>query len=233
MVLLVYFYINKSKNYFLEKKRLNKTKALENIAAQEEKIKQKIGEELHDNIGGSLAALKMRLSQLNDPNYYSSLSKEIKNLEEIYNQVREISSNLSVNPHIKESLLEKIEKLCQETFAGSKKVELNPFPKNDLNENFDAQLSNNVIRILKEVFTNIIKHANAEKINISITQHLEFLNLIISDNGRGFNTNKFIKGNGLRNIKNRAEIFNGEVLIDSKIGFGTTITINLMFKNKK
>ena len=200
MVLLVYFYINKSKNYFLEKKRLNKTKALENIAAQEEKIKQKIGEELHDNIGGSLAALKMRLSQLNDPNYYSSLNKE---------------------------------KLCQETFAGSKKVELNPFPKNDLNENFDAQLSNNVIRILKEVFTNIIKHANAEKINISITQHLEFLNLIISDNGSGFNTNKFIKGNGLRNIKNRAEIFNGEVLIDSKIGFGTTITINLMFKNKK
>lgn len=233
MVLLVYFYINKSKNHFLEKKRLNKTKALENIAAQEEKIKQKIGEELHDNIGGSLAALKMRLSQLNDPNYYSSLNKEIKNLEEIYNQVREISSNLSVNPHIKESLLEKIEKLCQETFAGSKKVELNPFPKNDLNENFDAQLSNNVVRILKEVFTNIIKHANAEKINISITQHLEFLNLIISDNGSGFNTNKFIKGNGLRNIKNRAEIFNGEVLIDSKIGFGTTITINLMFKNKK
>jgi len=37
----------------------------------------------------------------------------------------------------------------------------------------------------------------------------------------------------LKNIKNRAEIFNGEVLIDSKIGFGTTITINLMFKNKK
>ena len=226
----LYLFITNKNAQYLERKTTDKTKALENIAIQEEKIKQEIGEELHDNIGGSLAALKMRLSQLNDPNYYSSLKNEINNLEEIYNQVRQISSNLSTNPHIKENLFEKIEILCEKTFAGSKEIQLNTFPKKDLVKIFDDKLSNNICNILKEIFANIIKHSQAKKINISITKHLEYINLIVSDDGIGFNLKTVKKGSGLKNIKNRAEIFNGEVIIDSKVNFGTTISINLIYK---
>ena len=226
----LYLYVTNKKTQYLEKKITDKTKALENIAIQEEKIKQEIGEELHDNIGGSLAALKMRLSQLNDPNYYSSLKKEINNLEDIYNQVRQISSNLSTNPHIKENFLEKIEILCEKTFANSKEIQLEAFPREELIKIFDDKLSNNISNILKEIFANIIKHSQAKTINVNLTKHLEYINLIVSDDGIGFNLKTVKKGRGLKNIKNRAEIFNGEVIIDSKVNFGTTISINLIYK---
>ena len=226
----LYLYVTNKNTQYLEKKTTDKTKALENIAIQEEKIKQEIGEELHDNIGGSLAALKMRLSQLNDPNYYSSLKKEINNLEDIYNQVRQISSNLSTNPHIKENFLEKIEILCEKTFANSKEIQLEAFPRKELIKIFDDKLSNSVCNILKEIFANIIKHSQAKTINVSLTKHLEYINLIVSDDGIGFNLKTVKKGSGLKNIKNRAEIFNGEVIIDSKVNFGTTISINLIYK---
>ena len=226
----LYLYVTNKNTQYLEKKTTDKTKALENIAIQEEKIKQKIGEELHDNIGGSLAALKMRLSQLNDPNYYSSLKKEINNLEDIYNQVRQISSNLSTNPHIKENLLEKIEILCEKTFANSKEIQLEAFPREELIKIFDDKLSNSICNILKEIFANIIKHSQAKTINVNLTKHLEYINLIVSDDGIGFNLKTVKKGSGLKNIKNRAEIFNGEVIIDSKVNFGTTISINLIYK---
>ena len=228
--ILLYLFVTNKKTQYLEKKTIDKTKALENIAIQEEKIKQKIGEELHDNIGGSLAALKMRLSQLNDPNYYSSLKNEIDNLEDIYNQVRQISSNLSTNPHIKENFLEKIEILCEKTFANSKEMQLDVFPRQELIKIFDDKLSNSICNILKEIFANTIKHSQAKTINVNLTKHLEYINLIVSDDGIGFNLKTVKKGSGLKNTKNRAEIFNGEVIIDSKVNFGTTISINLMYK---
>ena len=226
----LYLYITNKNTKYLEKKITHKTKALENIAIHEEKIKQEIGEELHDNIGGSLAALKMRLSQLNDPNYYSSLKKEINNLEDIYNQVRQLSSNLSTNPHIKENFLEKIEILCEKTFANSKEIQLEAFPREELIKIFDDKLSNNITNILKEIFANIIKHSQAKTINVSLTKHLEYINLMVSDDGIGFNLKTVKKGSGLKNIKNRAEIFNGEVIIESKVNFGTTISVNLIYK---
>ena len=175
-------------------------------------------------------ALKMRLSQLNDPNYYSSLKNEITNLEEIYNQVRQLSSNLSNNPYIKENLFEKIEILCEKTFAGYKEVQIEAFPKEDLIKIFDNKLSNNILNFLKEIFANIIKHSKAKKIKVSLTKHLEFINLTVSDDGIGFNLKTVKKGSGLKNIKNRANIFNGEVIIDSKVNLGTTISINLIYK---
>jgi signal transduction histidine kinase len=226
----LYLYVTNKNTKYLEKKITDKSKALENIAIHEEKIKQEIGEELHDNIGGSLAALKMRLSQLNDPNYYSSLKNEINNLEDIYNQVRKISSNLSTNPHLKENFLEKIEILCEKTFTHSKEIQLKAFPREELIKIFDDKLSNSICNILKEIFANIIKHSQAKTINVDLTKHLDYINLIVSDDGIGFNLKTVKKGSGLKNIKNRVEIFNGEVTIDSKVNFGTTISINLIYK---
>ena len=220
-----YIYFSKYRKF---KNSLIKNKnAFKAISDQEEEIKQKIGEELHDNIGGSLAALKMRLSELNDPNYYQSLRNEINNLEVIYNDVRKLSSNLSVNPHIHESLYEKIQNLCENTFHDDYSISINFFPENQMKLNFNSQLTINCIRILQEIFTNIIKHSNAKNINLDITNHPDFISLIVTDDGIGFNIKKYKAGNGLENIKKRASLFNGEVLIESKLKEGTSIIVNL------
>ena len=220
-----YIYFSKYRKF---KNSLIKNKnAFKAISDQEEEIKQKIGEELHDNIGGSLAALKMRLSELNDPNYYQSLRNEINNLEVIYEDVRKLSSNLSVNPHIHESLYEKIQNLCENTFNNDYSISINFFPESQMKLNFNSQLTINCIRILQEIFTNIIKHSNAKNINLDITNHPDFISLIVTDDGIGFNIKKYKAGNGLENIKKRASLFNGEVLIESKLKEGTSIIVNL------
>ena len=93
--------------------------------------------------------------------------------------------------------------------------------------NFNSQLTINCIRILQEIFTNIIKHSNAKNINLDITNHPDFISLIVTDDGIGFNIKKYKAGNGLENIKKRVSLFNGEVLIESKLKEGTSIIVNL------
>ena len=232
LILLIFIVFTAAYIYFSKYRKfknslLKNKNAFKAISEQEEEIKQKIGEELHDNIGGSLAALKMRLSELNDPNYYQSLSNEINNLEVIYDDVRKLSSNLSVNPHIHESLYEKIQNLCENTFHHNYSISINFFPESQMKLNFNSQLTINCIRILQEIFTNIIKHSNAKNINLDITNHPDFISIIVSDDGIGFNTKKYKAGNGLENIKKRASLFNGEVLIESKLKEGTSIIVNL------
>ena len=232
LILLIFIVFTAAYIYFSKYRKfknslLKNKNAFKAISEQEEEIKQKIGEELHDNIGGSLAALKMRLSELNDPNYYQSLSNEINNLEVIYDDVRKLSSNLSVNPHIHESLYEKIQNLCENTFHHNYSISINFFPESQMKLNFNSQLTINCIRILQEIFTNIIKHSNAKNINLDITNHPDFISIIVSDDGSGFNTKKYKAGNGLENIKKRASLFNGEILIESKLKEGTSIIVNL------
>jgi len=75
--------------YFTDKESREKNQdqiiAAKKISKTEIDLKNKISEQLHDNIGGSLVALKMRLSLINDLNYYKALRSEINNLELIYN----------------------------------------------------------------------------------------------------------------------------------------------------
>ena len=78
------------------KEKLMKINAARNISSYEMLIKNKASEKLHDDIGGSLAALKMRLTKLNDPEYYSALKNEIEIVDNIYDQVRNLSKDLNL-----------------------------------------------------------------------------------------------------------------------------------------
>ena len=77
------------------------------------------------------------------------------------------------------------------------------------------------------MITNIIKHAKAKKCTISIILHENYLNLIVEDNGVGFDFKKTIKGIGLNNISSRIKSMNGSLDIDSSKEKGTTININI------
>ena len=70
---------------------------------------------------------------------------------------------------------------------------------------------------------NIIKYANATKINISIEVENHTIKFIIADNGIGFDYNLVKKGIGLANMKRRVELFSGNLEIESKPGLGCKI----------
>ena len=209
------------------KEKLIKINAAKNISSYEMLIKNKASEKLHDDIGGSLAALKMRLTQLNDPQYYSALKNEIKIVDSIYDQVRNLSKDLNIKNKFSNNLEEILENLVEEMCSSFQNVEINIFPKEKLNSINDQEFINAVSLTTKELITNIIKHAKAKNITLDLTAHNDSIILIISDDGIGFNNNKY--GLGLKNINDRAILYEGEMIIDSSTKKGTSVTVKFLF----
>ena len=208
------------------KEKLMKINAAKNISSYEMLIKNKASEKLHDDIGGSLAALKMRLTQLNDPQYYSALKNEIKIVDSIYDQVRNLSKDLNIKNKFSNNLEEILENLVEEMCSSFQNVELNIFPKEKLNSIKDQEFVNAISLTTKELITNIIKHAKAQNITLDLTAHKDSIILIISDDGIGFNNKKY--GLGLKNINDRAILYEGEMTIDSSSKKGTSITVKFL-----
>jgi len=78
---------------------------------------------------------------------------------------------------------------------------------------------------VQEQMNNILKYAAATKAEIEIKHYREDLLLIINDNGKGFNTFEKNAGIGIKNIKNRAAVYNGEVYILSSVGNGCKMKV--------
>ena len=106
-------------------------------------------------------------------------------------------------------------------------VELNIFPKEKLNSIEDLEFINALALIAKELITNIIKHAKAQKITLDLTAHSDNIILFISDDGIGFKNNKY--GLGLKSINDRAILYEGEMIIDSSPKKGTSVKVKFLF----
>jgi len=89
------------------------------------------------------------------------------------------------------------------------------------------EVRKNFYLIFKEATNNMVKYSGADKAFFSIKRENNYLNLVIHDNGKGFDTNKSTEGNGLKNIKRRAQEIGAKVIIDSFPGKGTTVQLSV------
>ena len=83
----------------------------------------------------------------------------------------------------------------------------------------------NTYRIIQEALNNALKHAEANILSVNVTVKNEMLVIQIQDNGKGFNASNNSDGNGLNNMKKRAERIGGEITIDSEVSKGTKIIL--------
>jgi two-component system sensor histidine kinase UhpB len=91
----------------------------------------------------------------------------------------------------------------------------------------EDELKLNIYRIIQEQTNNIVKHAAAKNVKVSISTIGNDLFVGISDDGKGFDPDKKRKGIGISNMLNRIESFNGEMKIDSAPGMGSTLQIRI------
>jgi hypothetical protein len=98
-----------------------------------------------------------------------------------------------------------------------------------LNKRLENNLEISVFRIVQELITNTIKHAEAQNTTINISQFENILNIIIEDDGKGFDINKIdLKdGMGIQSIKTRIQHLKGTFEVDSTLNKGTSIIINI------
>lgn len=213
--------------------QIQKTKAAKTLIDEQEKVSDDIAQDLHDGVGGSLACLKLNLSILQDENNCPKLADEINNVDKIYQEIRNISHNLTAVSFKKNSLETTLEQYLDRTFPDlAIGMCFQCYPKQEITSlYYDQKIC--VYRIIQELASNIQKHAKASNVNVMLTGHGNHLTIIAEDNGIGFDPTMNNKGIGLNNIRKRIALYDGEMQIDSHKGKGTTIIIDIPYKRPK
>ena len=200
----------------------------------QEQERSRIAQELHDSLGQELLLIKNR-AMLGMKNLDDEIKTQ-KQLEYIsnsavnaINQVRNISHNLRPPELDRLGLTESLSSIIKEIEdTGPIKI------KSELN-NIDGIIPKekeiNLIRILQEAVSNILKHSGATRITINILNSQSRIKFLIEDNGKGFdidqNPEKYAKGLGLRGMNERANILGGSIKIESTPGKGTKLLLEI------
>jgi signal transduction histidine kinase len=192
-----------------------------------EKERQEIGKELHDNINQHLTTNRLYLEMARDK--VTGESFEIINLvhqglSDIIKELRQLSQSLVPTALGDIGLIESVQEICN-SLKRTHKGSINFFHRH-FNE---KQLSDNqklmFFRIVQEQVNNILRHADADTIQIRLQSDAEYITLSVTDNGKGFDSSNYKKGFGLINIINRAGLFNGKVEVNTSPGKGCAITV--------
>ncbi len=206
------------------KKQMEITDAV--IIAQERE-RSFLGEELHDNINQVLATSKLYMERaINSEVERKDLMTDSKNyIFTAMEEIRKLSKSL-LPPSLGDiTLLESI----TEMIGNMQKVNKINFIKEweGVDENFiNEKLSLAIFRILQEQINNIIKHASALNVIIKLNSNAAGVQLLIKDDGVGFDVSAKRNGIGLKNIISRAELLNGQVTIKSVPGNGCELFVN-------
>jgi signal transduction histidine kinase len=210
----------------LVQERTNKQEEIaENVICALERERTMMGRELHDNINQLLAVSRLYINLLN-PNREEE--KQIKKvlldqLDEAIDEIRNISGQLIVPNLKKKGLVANIRNLINK-INESKTIEI--FFKHDKkNYQISQGKKQTLYRIIQEQCNNIIKHSRASEAHISLSIVQNFIQLVISDNGIGFQAEGENKGLGLSNIRERTLFYDGVIDIKSAEGKGCKVTV--------
>jgi two-component system sensor histidine kinase UhpB len=209
-----------------EEKNKKQMEITEAVITAQERERQEIGLELHDNVNQILAGSLMYLGLLKkELNITSELFTDIdKLITGAINEIRRLSHSL-IPPSLNEVPLGEA---LDHFITVMKKAGLFEIKKDLYDFNEDAisdKLKLAIYRIVQEQFTNIFKHARAKNILIRLYHENGTLYLRIKDDGVGFNAATASRGVGLINIQTRASLFNGTTEIISSLGEGTELVV--------
>lgn len=196
----------------------------------EERAKDEIARELHDDIGGQMIAMILQLQSNGNLK-----EQELAQMQNIYKGVRRLSHSLDEPLFDKISLQEKVRNYLSELKAhvnfSSQFIDDFKLPWNKIKGN--QELQRNIYRIIQELISNTIKHANATEVDIQIINESKNFILIYEDNGIGITDEEMENNLNFNTIKKRLEMFGGQFKTDLKSadGFFLTITIPFTIKN--
>lgn len=212
------------------------------LIKSQENERQIISRELHDRVAQDLSALKISCEMLLE---YKSLSSGIRKnisgisgkLNEILKAVRDLSYELRP-PGLEEvGLVGTINQYCKDfSHDNGVKVEFSSAGMDNLPLKFEANI--NLYRLVQEGLNNVRKHADAANVKIKLISSFPNIILRIEDDGKGFDTKARLraaykeKRMGIRSMKERVGLLQGDMRIQSIPGKGTNIFIEIPHKDK-
>ncbi len=162
--------------------------SIDAMIAGQEKERQRVANELHDDLGSLMATIKLHFDNSKVSKKDPALKNAQKLLEEAYQKVRGMAHSKNSGVMSDQGLLPAIKKMAQViTQTNALQVTVEDY---GMGERLENSLELNLFRMVQELVANAIKHAEASKVNIQLTQHDDNLNIIVEDNGKGFNRSR-------------------------------------------
>jgi ligand-binding sensor domain-containing protein/two-component sensor histidine kinase len=192
-----------------------------------EKIKTRVAADLHDNVGASLTEISILSEVAVHKSNNDSDLKELRNISDIARQLVDTMSDIVfvVNPE-RDSLYDLIIKLKDSYNEFLQSVGIS-FKVKNIDKTNDIKLpmeyKQNLLLIFKEGINNAIKHSKCNKIVLEANIRGDVIEMILSDDGIGFDELNSGTGNGLRNMETRADKINGKMKCLSSVETGTVI----------
>ncbi len=191
----------------------------------EEHERKRIGADLHDGVGQLFSAVKMNLNGLferinlqRDEDRFLA-ENTLALVDESCKEVRVISHQMMPNSLLKSGIASDLKKFIEKIDADSLKIKLETTGfKDQLESNVETML----YRIIQETINNVIKHADATQLDITLKRDADEITAVIKDNGVGFDTTKAgsFEGIGLKNILTRIEYLRGNNRLPIRTGHG-------------
>jgi signal transduction histidine kinase len=189
--------------------------------------RERIGMELHDGVIQSLYAIGMHLDLIrtNEHIHASDFKPTIDNLNIVIEDIRRYILNLGAT-NVKTIYICLRDLLDRLHIPSSIHVEIDA---PDEPPPFRPATFEAICQIANEAISNAVRHANAHSIKISTHQDLDLFQIVITDDGQGFDLEQMgaHEGLGLRNIQQRAYLYSGHVHIETAAGSGTRLTITI------
>lgn len=239
-VIVGWFFYRNSKKLALQKELIYRQE-LKDVAQQEqikiaqavlngqEEERNRVARDLHDGLGGMLANVKLNLSDLASdvPNNGKNLTLVVDQLDGSIKELRRIAHNMVPEMLLKLGLETSLKDLCESVPRETLAID---FQYLGVNNNLPVPEQIAIYRIVQELLTNVVKHAQAKNVLLQCTQNETLFLITIEDDGKGFDSDRLIakQGMGLFNIKNRVDYLKGKLeVLSAKNKKGTIINIEL------
>jgi len=207
--------------------------AYNQVVTVRETEQRRIATDLHDDVVQRIFALTQTLHGVR-----ALIGQEVQQTDELRLLISNASSIASIvgermrpicynlrPPELRKGLVVALQSLCEDV-REQEKIEVQLVVRlqgSHLPEDMEIQL----FRIVQEGLNNIMKHSQASLVDVILNHHENVLRLIVSDDGQGFDVNASRRTLGLNIIKERAKALGGICAIDSVVGEGTTITVEV------
>ena len=206
---------------------------LHEVLQTQELERKRISAELHDGVGQMMAAVRMRVSALEeyvDKTHQTDFENTLLLIDKSCTELRQISHELMPSILVKTGLTGALKEL--ESFYNKSNGTALIIDVSGLQQRPGEIVEINMYRVLQELIGNAMKYAQATEIQVQVFNNETALTIMVEDNGQGFEKEKLIAstGNGWHNIESRVALLKGILELDTKPGKGTAVFIEVPLK---
>jgi signal transduction histidine kinase len=214
----------------------SRSELLQRVITAQEDERRRIARDLHDGIGQGLTSLLIGLRTLEESSTFEEGKERARELRvvggQLHDEVRRMAMGLRPSMLDDLGLAEALTRFARD-FEQTYGISVSMVLPDRAVGRFPEALETALYRIAQEAMTNVAKHSGASRVEVVVSREPGRVALTVADNGRGFDHDKVFReahriGNlGLSSISERAALLNGTLDVDTAIGNGTTVRVQI------